>query len=94
MLVRACQVIATCAARPLTHALTHSLSHPLTGQPQLVSQAYCSAISCAYGDIPVDMWEPLATLVLDACYEATLWAAVLNARRSGCNKVVPHCAAF
>ena len=60
----------------------------VTGQPtQLVSQTYCSAISCAYGSLPLDLWEPMATLVLDAAYEATLWAAVVNAHRTGCNKV-------
>ena len=39
-------------------------------QKQLVSQTLCSAISCAYGDLPLELWEPLATLVLDAAYEA------------------------
>ena len=56
-------------------------------QTQLVSQTYCSAISCAYGHLPLDLWEPMATLVLDAAYEATLWAAVVNAHRTGCSKV-------
>lgn len=47
-----------------------------------VTQAYCSALSCAYSrGIPVARWEPLARLVLEAAYEATLWAAVLNALR-------------
>ena len=45
---------------------------------RLVSQAFCSAVSCAYAGIGVDSWEPLAKLVLDAAYEATLWAAVIN----------------
>ena len=44
-----------------------------------VTQAYCSALSCAYSGISNDHWEPLARLVLDANYEATLWAGVLNA---------------
>lgn len=44
-------------------------------QPQWVSQAFCSAISCGYTDLALDLWEPLATLVLDAAYEATLLAA-------------------
>lgn len=46
--------------------------------PTHVSQAFCSAISCAYTDLPLRLWAPLATLVLDATYEATLWAAVLD----------------
>ena len=47
--------------------------------PSRVSQAFCSAISCGYTDVALDHWEPLATLVLDAAYEATLLAAVLDA---------------
>ena len=47
---------------------------------QFVSQVFCSAISCAYSDdIPKELWKPLATLVLEANYEATLWAALINA---------------
>ena len=46
---------------------------------QIVSQVFCSAISCAYGNVPNALWEPLATLVLEANYEATLWAAVVDA---------------
>lgn len=56
-------------------------------ETQLVSQTYCSAISCAYGSLPLNLWEPMATLVLDAAYEATLWAAVLNKQRTGSSKV-------
>ena len=48
-----------------------------------VTQAFCSALPVAYGDpgIPPEDWAPFATLVLEAAYEATLWAAVLNAAR-------------
>lgn len=49
-------------------------------RPATVSQAFCSALSCGYTRIGLDHWEPLATLVLDAAYEATLWAAALHAR--------------
>ncbi|MCX4246152.1 hypothetical protein [Paraliomyxa miuraensis] len=49
-------------------------------QPTTVSQAFCSALSCGYTRVGLDHWEPLATLVLDAAYEATLWAAALHAR--------------
>lgn len=55
--------------------------------PQKVSQAFCSAVSCGYTSISNELWASLATLVLDAMYEATLWAAVLNARRTGQNRV-------
>jgi hypothetical protein len=46
--------------------------------PQSVSQAFCAAVSCAYTDQPVDAWAPLATLALDAAYEATLRAAAVD----------------
>lgn len=53
-----------------------------------VTQAYCSALPIAYRpelrDAP---WEPLARLVLDAAYEATLAAAAITAARTG-NHVV------
>jgi hypothetical protein len=43
---------------------------------QVVSQAFCSAVSCAYvRDVPQAAWAPLARLALDAAYEATLRAA-------------------
>lgn len=48
-----------------------------------VSQAYCSALPVAYSALPADLWRPFATLVLEAAYEATLAAAVLNALQSG-----------
>lgn len=47
-----------------------------------VTQAYCSALSCAYSGIATAHWASFAKLVLDATYEATLWAAVLNAVRA------------
>lgn len=51
---------------------------PITGE-RLVSQVYCAALSCSYSGLSnIDLWEPLARLVLDAAYEATLYAAVIN----------------
>ena len=45
-----------------------------------VTQVFCSAVSCSYGDRSIDNneWEPLARLVLDGSYEATLWAAAIE----------------
>lgn len=58
------------------------------GQPgPLVSQAFCSALPVAYSGVPRAAWRALACLVLEAAYEATLWAGVLNARR-GASPVV------
>ena len=54
----------------------------------LVSQAFCSALPVAYSRVPVSYWKPFACLVLEAAYEATMWAAVLNARRGATNMVL------
>ena len=48
-----------------------------------VSQVYCSALPVAYSKHPSDLWEDFARLVLEAAYEATICAAILNARRTG-----------
>ena len=58
------------------------------GPGALVSQAYCSAMPVAYGRPPQHAWEPLARLVLEAAYEATLLAGVLNARRGASRRVL------
>jgi hypothetical protein len=54
---------------------------------QVVSQAFCSALPVAYSSIPAPKWKRFATLVLEAAYEATLLAAVLNRERTGCPTV-------
>ena len=61
---------------------------PTSESKQFVSQAYCSAISCAYSNASPRLWEPLARLVLEGVYEATLWAAVINSVNHGNNKVL------
>ena len=53
-----------------------------------VTQAYCSAMPVAYGIKPISAWESIAQLVLEAAYEATLLAGVLNARRGVSNRVL------
>ena len=40
----------------------------------LVSQVFCSALPVAYTRIPSTRSQAFATLVLEAAYEATLWA--------------------
>lgn len=52
-----------------------------------ISQAFCSALPVAYGEASTSRWEAFASLVLEAAYEATLWAGVLNARDGGSNVV-------
>ena len=59
----------------------------------LVSQAYCSALPVSYykycEGCPKDKkdWEEFARLILEATYEATLCAALVNARQTGNNTV-------
>jgi len=48
-----------------------------------VSQAFCSALSCGYTSIPLERWTAFATLALDAAYEATLLAAIVDAEATG-----------
>ena len=56
---------------------------------QIVSQAYCFALPVGYSNSPTARnWEPFARLILDATYEATLAAAVINAKQHGTNKVL------
>jgi hypothetical protein len=52
-----------------------------------VSQAFCSALPVAYSRVPPAHWESFAVLILEAAYEATMWAAALNARRGASNVV-------
>jgi hypothetical protein len=61
-----------------------------SGGPPRVTQALCSALSLgAYaGGVPSAAWEPVARLVLEAAYEATLWAGVLTAARTGVTDVL------
>lgn len=58
----------------------------MKSQPaRLVSQVYCSALPVSYSPEPASAWEPFARLILEATYEATLNAAVLNKARNGSN---------
>lgn len=57
------------------------------GKKQIVTQAYCSAVSCSYSGLSNRDWRPLACLALEAAYEATLLAGVVNAANGRSNKV-------
>jgi hypothetical protein len=59
----------------------------LNGCAHLVSQAYCSALPVAYSSHPPELWRPFAILILEAAYEATLCAAVVNLLRRGDNRL-------
>lgn len=49
------------------------------GEQQLVTQAYCSGCSVSYSRCSQEAWKPFASLVLCACFEATMIAGILNA---------------
>ncbi|MGB5292684.1 MAG: hypothetical protein WBN41_14670 [Lysobacterales bacterium] len=53
----------------------------------LVTQVYGSALPVGYSYHDSRSWEPFARLILNASYEATFWAALLNFARTGNNKV-------
>jgi hypothetical protein len=52
-----------------------------------VTQAYCSALPVAYSHHSSEQWESFAKLILEASYEATLCAGILNAEETGNYKV-------
>jgi len=56
----------------------------LSNEPDhLVSQAYCSALPISYSFSDMKLSEPFARLILEAAYEATFCAAIINAQHSG-----------
>lgn len=59
----------------------------IAGPGHTVSQAYCSALPVAYSGLPSEMWEEFARLALEAAYEATVCAAILNAEKTGNNRL-------
>jgi hypothetical protein len=52
-----------------------------------VSQVYCSALPVTYSHIDSQLWEVFARLVLEATYEATLHAALINYENTGNDNV-------
>ncbi|MDW7762002.1 MAG: hypothetical protein SCM96_15355 [Acidobacteriota bacterium] len=55
----------------------------LDGCGHRVTQVYGSALPVAYTPHVKDLWEEFARLVLEASYEATICAAILNTERTG-----------
>ncbi|KAB0678457.1 hypothetical protein [Aureimonas leprariae] len=55
---------------------------------QLVSQIFCSALPVAYSRQRKADWAPFARLVLEAAYEATLLAGLLNADHGTSSRVL------
>lgn len=67
--------------------LHHDTQVTFDGSSHVVSQAYCSALPVAYTEHPPRLWQDFATLVLEASYEATICAGIVNADRTGNNTV-------
>ena len=59
----------------------------LNESKHMVSQAYCSALPVAYSHHSSSLWAEFAQLVLEASYEATICAAILNSTRNGNNRL-------
>jgi hypothetical protein len=55
----------------------------LRDEGHTVTQVYCSALPVAYADHDPRDWADFARLVLEAAYEATFLAAILNHARTG-----------
>ncbi|PKN93623.1 MAG: hypothetical protein CVU44_09760 [Chloroflexi bacterium HGW-Chloroflexi-6] len=59
----------------------------LNGGTHKVSQVYCSALPVGYGKHSSTLWKDFAQLILEASYEATICAAILNYLDTGNNRV-------
>lgn len=63
----------------IRYGLVNGAEVTLDGTSNFVSQIFCSALPISYNNIKdKKLWEPFARLILDAAYEATLAAALLN----------------
>lgn len=51
----------------------------------IVSQIFCSALPVSYSGFEDELWEPFARIILEAAYEATICAALINLERTGNN---------
>ncbi len=49
-----------------------------SSNPNSVTQVFCSAMPVGYSNVNASLWEPLARLILNSAYEATLWAGLRN----------------
>ena len=59
----------------------------LNNSKNLVTQVYCSALPVRYSYIDSIHWTEFASLILEATYEATFYAALINYNNTGNNKV-------
>ena len=59
----------------------------INNNQQRVTQAYCSALPVAYSQVNEMLWQDFAVLILEAAYEASFHAALINAQKTGNPKV-------
>ena len=59
----------------------------LNSSDHVVSQSYCSTMPVSYSEHSSEAWTRFATVILEAAYEATICAAMENARRTGNNRL-------
>ncbi len=59
----------------------------LNNSKHTVTQAYCSALPVAYSQQPSELWSSFAGIILEASYEATICAGILNFLKTGNKKV-------
>ncbi|MCR4308006.1 MAG: hypothetical protein NUV80_05580 [Candidatus Berkelbacteria bacterium] len=59
----------------------------LNDSTHAVTQSYCSAMPVSYTEYSPDAWAPLAILILEAAYEATICAAIENTSCTGNNRL-------
>ena len=57
----------------------------IASSKHIVSQAYCSALPVAYSRHSSELWSEFAQLILEASYEATFCAGILNYLQNGNN---------
>ena len=59
----------------------------IADKEQIVSQAYCSALPVAYSEVDSEYWEDFARFILEASYEATFYAGLINYAKRGNKKL-------
>lgn len=59
----------------------------LSDSRHTVTQAYCSALPVAYSQQAPERWASFSQIILEAAYEATICAGILNAMKTGNNTV-------
>ena len=59
----------------------------LNDEKNTLTQVYCSALPVAYSPLSAKNWEKFAQLILEASYEATFCAGILNYLKTGNKKL-------